>query len=322
MKLSDGVIHNKSRQEYLNRAKGEVIESAEELAGDKLTEKAAGERPVEKLVGDKVTTKDTVPSDKVTTETPKDKVDIGDKVKNVSKNVLKHVAKEEALDLASGGIAKVGKLVTGVLSGKSKGKPVVDKVKEIAEVAKASPEVEAKLEKGPKLFFMSGFDWWGASESSEGGLAEMVEHLPEAKLYEWDDESSILEEIKKMDKESPVVLVGHSFGGDSVVAIANELNSMKYGFREVDLLVTLDSVGYDNDIIPANVKKNLNFIGDRALLFNDGPNIARSVDNTDVVNEMRREDHNGIDNAKEVQKKILGGIDEVLIEYDLFAKSS
>src|SRR5690606_2332433 len=98
----------------------------------------------------------------------------------------------------------------------------------------------------------------------------------------------------------------------TAVEVASELNQVANGFRRIDMLVTLDSVGFNNDIIPQNVKMNLNFIGDDWYGINDSPNIARNTDYTEVINELREDTHRGIENNEEVQLKIFERLDAVL----------
>ena len=91
--------------------------------------------------------------------------------------------------------------------------------------------------------------------------------------------------------------------------IADELNAMNNGFRRVDLLVTMDSSGFNNDIVPQNVKKNLNIISDSVSPFSDGPNIARNTKYTQVINELRSDN---IFNSKDVQFKLFESLNDVL----------
>ena len=102
-------------------------------------------------------------------------------------------------------------------------------------------------------------------------------------------------------------------GGDTIVDVANELNKVEHGFRQIDLLVTLDSIGSDNDIIPQNVRQNLNIISDEDYFFNDGPNIARKKEMTSVVNELRTEDHDELETAPEVQFLVYDKINSTLM---------
>lgn len=183
---------------------------------------------------------------------------------------------------------------------------------------KTTPEIKSETHHAPKMsqvyrpaiFFIEGFSFF--SGSSGGGLPELHKNMPGSELYSWGDEDKMLEEILKRPLDRPVVLVGHSLGGDAAINLANRLNTLENGYRKVDLIVTLDSVGFNNDIIPANVKKNLNFIGDEDAFFNDGPNIARDNRYTEVVNELRSEGHREIDEAEDIHFKIFNSIGDVL----------
>lgn len=166
----------------------------------------------------------------------------------------------------------------------------------------------------PGVFFVSGFDWFGASsvKGNYDGIRDMAEAVEGAKHFAWDQQEEILEEIKKRDINQPIVLVGHSFGGDAVVEIAQELNKIENGFRKIDLMVTLDSVGFDNDIVPQNVKKNLNFIASGNKLINDGPNIAANYNRSDVTNFLRHEAHAELDDATDIQIEIIEAVNKAL----------
>ena len=170
-----------------------------------------------------------------------------------------------------------------------------------------------KLEK-PGIFFVSGFDWFGASsvKGNYDGIRDMAEAVEGARHYAWDQQKEIIAEIKKRAPEQPIILVGHSFGGDAVVEIAQELNTIENGFRGIDLMVTLDAVGLDNDIVPQNVKKNLNFLAQGNRFINDGPNIAANYERSDVTNYLRHEDHAELDDATDIQIEILEAIQKIV----------
>lgn len=179
----------------------------------------------------------------------------------------------------------------------------------------SDPHVPAKMSflKKPAVIFIEGFSAFGISNGD--GVKDMADNLPGAKRFSWDEQDKIIEEIKKHAPDQPVVLVGHSFGGDTAVEIANALNNVKNGFRAIDLLVSIDSVGMNHNIIPMNVKRNLNFFGEGGVPFIHGePNVARNVDYTDVLNELRPEGHSEMDDSQEVQFKIFESINEVLAE--------
>lgn len=165
--------------------------------------------------------------------------------------------------------------------------------------------------KKPAVIFIEGFSAFGISNGD--GVRDMADNLPGSKRFSWNEQDKIIEEIKKHAPDQPVVLVGHSFGGDSAVEIANTLNSVKNGFRGIDLLISIDSVGMNHSIIPMNVKRNLNFFGEGVVPFLHGdPNVARNTGYSEVVNELRSELHSRMEDSEEVQFKIFETINEVI----------
>ncbi|MBC77207.1 MAG: hypothetical protein CME64_14445 [Halobacteriovoraceae bacterium] len=182
------------------------------------------------------------------------------------------------------------------------------------EIAQKIHEKKFGKLKSPGIFFVSGFDWFGASsvKGNYDGIRDMAEAVEGARHYAWDQQEEILDQIKKRDPKEPIILVGHSFGGDAVVEIAQELNKIENGFRKIDLLVTLDSVGIDNDIIPQNVKKNLNFLAQGNRLINDGPNIAANYQRSEVSNFLRHEAHAELDDTTDIQVAVLEAISDIV----------
>jgi len=165
--------------------------------------------------------------------------------------------------------------------------------------------------KKPAVIFIEGFSAFGISNGD--GISEMAENMPDAKKFSWEEHDKILAEIKKHAPDQPVVLVGHSFGGDTAIEVANELNSVKNGFRGIDLIVSIDAVGMNKTIIPMNVKRNLNFFGEGILPFVHGdPTVARNTKYTDVINELRSDMHSKMEDNPEVQFQIFEAINETL----------
>lgn len=168
--------------------------------------------------------------------------------------------------------------------------------------------------KKPAVIFIEGFSAFGISNGD--GIKEMSENMPGAKRFSWEEHEQIMSEIKKHSPDQPVVLVGHSFGGDTAIEIANELNSVKNGFRSIDLIVSIDAVGMNKTIIPQNVKRNLNFFGEGILPFVHGdPTVARNTKYTDVTNELRSDMHSRMEDNPEVQFQIFEAINETLGNY-------
>ncbi len=168
-----------------------------------------------------------------------------------------------------------------------------------------------KVINGPGIYFIKDMSL-NPFHADSGGLEKMAENIPTAKVFSWDHKDEIIDIVKRHNTNQPILLIGHGLGGDTAVEIANELNDIEHGFRKIDLLVTLDSIGMNNDIIPQNVTQNLNIISDGDWFFNDGPNIARKTDRTTVVNELRSEPHNIIDDHPDVQFQIFDKINIVL----------
>lgn len=178
--------------------------------------------------------------------------------------------------------------------------------------------------KKPAVIFIEGFSAFGISNGD--GIKEMAENFPGAKKFDWTEHDKIVEEIKKHAPNEPVVLVGHSFGGDTAIEVANELNSVKNGFRAIDLVVSIDAVGMNKSIIPINVKSNLNFFGEGLIPFVHGdPTVARNTKYTDVTNELRADLHSKMEDNPEVQFQIFEKINQVLSskgEEDIFIEIS
>lgn len=189
-----------------------------------------------------------------------------------------------------------------------------DEAKEKVKETKVIEEKAGTLKK-PAIIFIKGWDVFSSPSKSETGYAgvgKIAESIKGSRLYGWNQKDEILKEIEKREKSQPIILVGHSFGGDTAVEIADALDSLEYNFRPVDLLVTIDAVGFNNDIIPQNVKKHLNVFGENDLFLNDGPHVARRHEKTDVINILSPLDHTELDDDKGIQYEVVNLINESL----------
>ena len=188
-----------------------------------------------------------------------------------------------------------------------------DEVKEIKKVTE--PKVKEGTLQKPVVIFVKGLDIFSSPSKSERGYAgvgRMAESIEGSRIYGWDQKDEIIEEIKKADRRFPVILVGHSLGGDTAVEVADELDSLDHQFRAVDLLITIDSVGADNDIVPQNVKKHLNVFGENDFFLNDGPHVARRHERTEVKNILSPYDHTELDDDREIQFEVVSMIQDTL----------
>lgn len=216
-----------------------------------------------------------------------------------------NVSTTDAIDKASSVAEKLAKApILPIVVPKSSDNKIIKKIED-------KPVERFHYIKKPAVIFIEGFSAFGISNGD--GIKDMAENYPGAKIFSWDQKPEILGEIKKHSLDQPLVLVGHSFGGDTAVEVANELNSAKNSFRNIDMLISLDSVGFKNNIMPINVKRNLNFFQEGVIPFLHGsPNIARNTDHTDVVNELRSELHSRIEDSEDVQFKIFETINETV----------
>lgn len=236
-----------------------------------------------------------------------------------SKVELSEAAKAKAAETSSTHESMFSKLKDKIKKSPIKDVPIPTpdlpkKAPSKTEEVKKTEKEDKKLWKKPAVVFIPGVEFFSDSGSSASydGIRKMAESVTGARIYGWDQDDEIIEHIKKFDKNQPVILVGHSFGGDTAHEVAEELNTLENGFRKVDLLVTLDSIGFGNDIVPSNVKRNLNIFSEKDMWLNDGPHVAREFNKTKVINILRPEKHTDLDDHREVQKEIIDAIGDII----------
>mgnify|MGYP001063862564 CR=1 FL=1 len=291
MKTGTGVRHYKSHSDYLqNRGK----------QASKLISKELGKKIDPSSASDKVELSEAAKEKKV--DLKNQIKENGKELKSASKHLLADAAEVAKGAINLPGIGSALDVVSAVLPDNK----IVQEVKEVV-----APKDDFGVTEGARVIFVSGLHLAGISSDDEG-LSAMAKDLEGAEHFTWKDEEKIIERVRSTPAEEPVILVGHSLGGDAIVNIANKLNTFANGFRKVDLLVTLDSVGFDNDIIPKNVKKNINYIGNKDVFFNDGPNIARDNLKTEVINNLRKENHREIDDSSEVRETIYNEVSDII----------
>ena len=197
--------------------------------------------------------------------------------------------------------------------------PVAVTEKKSAEPTEQVNQIKAEKAgtiRRPAIIFVTG--WQGMLSPSESagsyaGVGQMAESVLGGRLYDWDQKSEILDHIKKTHVDQPIILVGHSLGGDTVKEVSDELNTLEHNFRTVDLLVTMDAVGFGNDIIGQNVRQHLNIFGENDMFLNDGPHVARQRDKTKVSNVLSALDHTALDDAHDIQYEIIQAINRAIV---------
>lgn len=275
MKTNDGIIHYSSRADYLARKPSNAVLNAGEK-GAKLLDQAPS----------KVDLSDTAK------EVAQKAVQLPKKVEAKAKETVK--AGKHLLDGAAGVFKKA--LKTPGLSNLMPDLGGGLKETKSSEVKKLNIP---KTLNQPAVIFINGYDL--SLFDTETGLDMMASNIPRSKVFNWDQQDEIIDRIKRTANEQPVILVGQGMGSDTAVEVSSQLNTLEHGFRKVDMLITMDSIGFNNDIITQNVVKNFNVISDNDLFFNDGPNIARNTKATEVINELRPEDGSDLSESSEVQ---------------------
>lgn len=289
MKTSNNVIHYASKQDYLNRTPSKGLKNA--------LPKGAGEQVAKEKVKD--TVKENVKE--------KAKEDVTDKIKDKvteTKEAGKHLLSQAGSALARG----VGE---GVLKTIGITPPSISINPEVTEVKTVANETVTRVNK-PGIFFIKGMSLNPFADEDKG-LAGMSKNIPTSEVFGWNDTDEIIKAINSRPHSQPIVLVGHGMGGDTAVDVVNQMNSVEHGFRRIDLLVTMDSIGTDNDIIPQNVRENYNLISDQDTLFNDGPNVARKKNQTKVENQLLEIGHNEMEVDPEVQFLVYEKINRTLM---------
>jgi len=235
--------------------------------------------------------------DAVKKSLPSDKTEISKTAQDLAKGVSKLNGESVSTNVSAikGAADVLGKLAPSKM----------DKTNDIKKYEK--PSTDLRPIKKPGVFFIGGFNWLGLSSENKK-LEEMSSHIPDSKYFDYKDKDIILNEIKRRPSGQPIVIVGRGFGGDVAKEIGNDLDSMENGFKKIDLLVTIDSSSFANDIIPQNVVKHINLI-DESSLFNDGPNIARDSNRTMVTNTLLKDDILG---SRQVQYDLFQNINSVL----------
>jgi len=131
--------------------------------------------------------------------------------------------------------------------------------------------------------FSTGMNSMGDELNKEGVQATVFQ------ADQWSEVADTIAERYKNHPAEPVVLVGHSYGADNVVRIAQKLKDKNV---KIDLLVTLDPVTPPK--VPANVVKTVNLYQSNgvfdAMPWLRGIPLEKETDSVAVLNENIRTD--------------------------------
>jgi hypothetical protein len=162
----------------------------------------------------------------------------------------------------------------------------------------AYAEPQVYLLRGWFGVFSTGMDSMAETLRGKGIQAEAIGHLA------W--KSTTLKVIKERSagKTGPLVLVGHSQGGNNVIDMARELEAHKI---PVELLITL--APFLQDPVPSNVVRALNYYqspGWGTPLTAD-PSFKGELSNIDIGSDSGTF-HINIDKNSRVQAEVVGAI--------------
>ena len=161
------------------------------------------------------------------------------------------------------------------------------------------------------------------SLSKEFDATFAAQHV-NGRVFPWDQESAAADFVRPLNRLDELVVVGHSFGGDSALEFANTLTPG----RPIDLLVTIDAACVlcpGGTVKPANVIQEVELYhtpnaGDNPLVppfLERLSNPDQSINVTDLFNEPNNRHclndiggtvtHTNISNSACVHQMILGG---------------
>ena len=217
--------------------------------------------------------------------------------------------------------------VTGLLStgcaNISPGK--TDAIQPVAAVT--SPRVgNAYLFRGFIGVFSTGMNSLGDELNAQGVTAHVYQADQWASVAD-----TIAERYKNQTAAEPVVLVGHSYGADNIVRIAQRLKDKNV---KIDLLVTLDPVTPPK--VPANVVKVINLYQSNGVMdampwLRGVPLEAEKANTVALANENIRTDrtdllvsglnHFNIEKQPKVHAEVIKQIEQVCVTRPVWAAS-
>ena len=159
-------------------------------------------------------------------------------------------------------------------------------------------ETQAYLLRGWFGVFSTGMDELAAELKTKGVKASAIGHLS------WKSTVSKIVEEKAAGKLGPLVLVGHSQGGNNAVEMARALETHKI---PVDLLVTL--APFMQNPVPGNVVRALNFYQNPGWgsPLTAVPGFRGKISNIDLASELIIT-HITIDKSAKVQAEIVRAV--------------
>ncbi|NES70143.1 MAG: PEP-CTERM sorting domain-containing protein [Okeania sp. SIO2D1] len=168
------------------------------------------------------------------------------------------------------------------------------------------------------------FTGFSASSDDQGGLQILNTKLQKtfggnpnkpfsSKVFAWTDANEALDFINGFDDLCCLVVIGHSFGGDTAIDdFASDL--LLPANQMVDLLIQIDSVGIGDEQLPNNVKNGINYYQISEGIFEPqgAQNVMGSMNiNVEQLFTGKSITHTSIDDNPHLHKQIIKDIRRV-----------
>ncbi len=167
----------------------------------------------------------------------------------------------------------------------------------------------------------TGFSASSGSNDDEGGLQILNTKLQNtfggnpnkpfsSQVFAWTDANEALDFINSFDDLCCLVVIGHSFGGDTAIDdFATDL--LLPANQMVDLLIQIDSVGSGDEQLPNNVKNGINYyqISEGTFEPQGAQNVMGSMNiNVEQLFTDNSITHTSIDNDPRLHQQIIQDI--------------
>jgi pimeloyl-ACP methyl ester carboxylesterase len=159
------------------------------------------------------------------------------------------------------------------------------------------------LIRGIGNIFSLGMDTLGAKLRAKGVQQSVTNHLTWSTLAD-----RIIAEYKRNKRLAPVILVGHSLGGNAVLLVASKLGKAGVPVR---LLVVFDAT--EATPVSANVAEAINYYypGGRGDALKPGPGFKGRIKNDDL-RDLPALKHMNVDESATLHKRVVAKVLSVL----------
>ncbi len=172
-----------------------------------------------------------------------------------------------------------------------------------AAEAAATSRGHVYLIRGIGNVFSLGMDALGAKLKAKGVRESVTNHLSWSSLS-----NQVIAAYKKDKKTGPIIIVGHSLGGNAALLMANKLGRAGVPVR---LLVIFDAT--DATPVSANVAEAINYYypGGRGDVLKPGPGFKGKIRNDDLK-DLPTLKHMNVDESATLHKRVVSKVMGIL----------